>query len=94
MRKLTEIEELSLVSDPKTPFTIIKNDNEPKFESVQRLVRGFSDSDLELLDYEAIETLPIQKASSKENPFPSISHQLDLQKQKLADYLNELDSEE
>ena len=71
---------------------IIKNDDKPKFESVERMIFGYSRSDLLLLDEQAVETLePIQK-SSKENPFPSITWQINLQKQKVSDYINELDS--
>ena len=96
MRKLTELEisELSLVDRPAnlTPFMIIKNDEKPKWDTVERLIFGYSRSDLELLDDQAVETIePIEKMS-KDNPFPSITRQINLQKKKGSDYLNELEA--
>ena len=101
MRKLFNIDlsEISLVSAAaclndegnSQEFMIVKNDDKPKWDNVNRMLYGFCQSDLELLDDQVIDVLePIEKMS-KDNPFPSISRQINLQKQGLENFLSELE---
>lgn len=73
--KNLEINEISLVSDPATkiPFKIVKSHKpKPKFETIQKMFLGYCDSEISMLDDEAVKDIKVEKSTEK-NPFPSLA---------------------
>lgn len=63
----------------------------PKWNTVQRQIRGYSDEDIDNLDSEEVEEFSKARKGDK---WPSLTSQFNLNKERISDYLDELNIEE
>ena len=69
-----------------------EENKKPEWNSIQKMLLGYTDREVELLDDEAIEELEKELEITKNDKFPTLTRAMLLNQRKTENYLDELES--
>jgi len=69
-----------------------EENKKPEWNSIQKMLFGYTDREVELLDDEAIEELEKELEITKNDKFPTLTRAMLLNQRKTENYLDELES--